>query len=145
MKKHLTVSLVLTLALLFGVSGPLKAQDTYDLSLQYQDVRIKEVLASFTSQTGVSFSHESSLVEKKVSSVQVELRDATLEQCVEAALGGTGLVWKISGKTVALQEKTTTPSSQPKQPRTAVYSGTVVDVIIKQQPHQTGHSSVHFL
>ena len=119
--KKLRLALALMLAFSFGLA----AQETYNLSMRYQNVQLKEVLNSFTAQTGVTFSYESSLPEKTVSSVQVDLKNASLQNCVESVFAGTGILWKISGKTVALQEDNAKPAASRQSER--VWSGIVVD------------------
>ena len=125
--KRITSLLILAIALAVTFPSALRAQGTYNLSLHYKDASLKTVLANFTEQTGVTFSYESTLVGKSIASVQVDLKNASLQQCMESAFAGTGINWKISGKTVALQLAEKEKAASPKQ-GPGIWKGVVVDV-----------------
>ena len=123
MKNHSRL-LIILLVLILPLS--LYAQDTYTLNLQMKDATVQDVIQSITQQTGITFSYEASLLEKRMPSVNVKLHDATIQKCMEEAFADSGLQWKISGKTVAIQEeKISTPPQQ--KIRTQTWTGIVVD------------------
>ena len=103
------------------------AQDRYNLRISYQEAPVKEVLNDFTAQTGVTFSSESSLLQKRLSRVNVNLSGATLDECVSAVLSGSGILWKISGKTVALQAEPEKNPEPQQQRNDGNWEGIIVD------------------
>ena len=103
----------------------LAAQDNYTINIKMKDPTVREVIKAFTEQTGVTFSYESSLLDKKMPSLQVQLKNAPLSKCIDYVFTGSGLKWKISGQTVALQEDS--PAQPQKKSDDKSWTGVVVD------------------
>ncbi len=115
--KRLTKLIPIIVVLLLGSGGVLMAQDSYNLNLNLKDATIKEIIDSFKQQTGVVFSSEASLLDKKIPAVKVSLSGASLDKCVEAVFAGTGVTYRVSDKMVAL-------SGSPKAPQAAQQAST---------------------
>ena len=115
--KRLTKLIPIIVVLLLGSGGVLMAQDSYNLNLNLKDATIKEIIDSFKQQTGVVFSSEASLLDKKIPAVKVALSGASLDKCVEAVFAGTGVTYRVSDKMVAL-------SGSPKAPQAAQQAST---------------------
>ncbi|MBQ7268775.1 MAG: hypothetical protein IJS62_02850 [Bacteroidales bacterium] len=94
--------ILIILSVLCALPLCVNAQDTFSLKLDYGEVSLSEVLASFTEQTGVTFSFEKSLGDMVLPGVHVRLDAASMETCVAAVLAGTGIDSQISGRMVAL-------------------------------------------
>ena len=123
MKKILT----LLLSWMLLGAGTLWAQGTYDVKLNYRNATLGEVLKSFTDQTGIVFSYESSLTDKTLPSVDVNLSGADLGKCLDAVLAGSGIKYRISGGMVALTQGNEPPAKPSPRSTPRTWAGLVVD------------------
>ena len=109
--KAVFLSLAVLSAYLSSASAAPIAQQEYSLNMSFTDAPLGQVLDEFTSQTGVSFSYETSMEHIRLASVNVNATDVSLEYLLEQVLEGTGITWKILDRVVALSA----PAEQPRQ------------------------------
>ena len=109
--KALFLSLAVLSAYLSPAAAAPIAQQEYSLNMSFTDAPLGRVLDEFTSQTGVSFSYETSMEHIRLASVNVNATDVSLEYLLEQVLEGTGITWKILDRVVALSA----PAEQPRQ------------------------------
>ena len=92
----------MTLMAALSFSIHLRAQETLNLKLDYSNARLSDVLNDFTRQTGITFSYEVTLGDMIVAQLEADLKNASLETCLEAVFGHMNLTYKVEGRVVAL-------------------------------------------
>ncbi len=128
LKKPLLKSIILLFGMMvFLPSYASVLSREYDVELSYRQTALKEVLDEFTVQTGVTFSYETSLGSKILSSVSLNAKDASLETLLNRLFSSTGISWQVSDKVVALyyEEPKPAPSASPAKKTTV--GGEVLD------------------
>ncbi len=119
-----------TAFLLLGVSAAAKdnslLQRTYSVNLSSPQATVKSFTRSFTEQTGVVFSYESSLADKQLGTVSLNEKNASLETILAKAFAGRGVDYNVVGSTVVLSE-TASPRAQSRPQGAVTVSGKVVD------------------
>ena len=94
----------MTLMAALSFSIHLRAQETLNLKLDYSNARLSDVLNDFTRQTGITFSYEVTLGDMIVARLEADLKNASLETCLEAVFGHMNLTYKVDGRVVALSQ-----------------------------------------
>lgn len=123
--KTITHKIVLILALALFSATAATAQDLFSLKLSGQNMTLREALSAITEQTGITFSYESSILGENLGDVNVDLKNATLEKCLETTFSKSSVRWLVSGSTVALQRAQ--DESGGRQPNKSTYAGVIVD------------------
>lgn len=116
--------------LLLGVGAAAKdntlLQRTYSVNMSSPQATVKSFTNSFTEQTGVVFSYESSLADKSLGAVSLNEKNAALETILAKAFAGKGVDYKVVGSTVVLSESASSVAQSRPQGGVTV-SGKVVD------------------
>ena len=81
--KAVFLSVAVSAACLLPVLAMPIAQQEYSLKMYFTDAPLGQVLDEFTSQTGVSFSYETSMEDIRLASVNVNATDVSLEYLLE--------------------------------------------------------------
>ena len=106
-----------------------------NLELVLQQTTVRAVIQSISEQTGYEFAYDEALLDKKISSVSVNMKDTHIEQVLEAIFKNTGISYQIVNNRVFLREDdgNVQEDMQPKIISTSVQqqqvsvSGVVVD------------------
>ena len=116
--------------LLLGVNAVAKdnalLQRTYSVNLSSPQATVKSFTSSFTEQTGVVFSYESSLAGKSLGAISLNEKNASLETILAKAFAGKGVDYNVVGSTVVLSESASQRSQSRPQGEVTVH-GKVVD------------------
>lgn len=101
-----SLSKALMLMLLLSVACPLSSQATHSshqkVTLSAKNVSLEEVLTMLKKQSGYTFFYDHALI-KNAKKVDVDIKNMSLEQALDACLADQSITYKIVGKTVVLK------------------------------------------
>ena len=98
---------------------------SYDISLSIKGATVKSFADAFTQKTGVLFSYESALSQKKMGDIKINVKGATLSAILDDVFGRqtSGFAYKLLSSTVVI----TYDQAKDKAASTVTVSGTVTD------------------
>lgn len=117
------ISLLLAKVFLMSVLLPpsegfsLEGQIRHDVNISLSDATVKKVTDAITDQTGIIFSYDFALGNRRMGKVEVNLKDSRTEDIMDAVFSDTGISFKIKDNMVALFQKDSRESAQTMSPQ----------------------------
>ena len=146
---------VATLALFLTAVPPTlaagNAQSLYvSLELALEQTTVGAIIQSISEQTGYEFAYDETLLNKKISKVSVNIKNASIEKILEAVFKNTGISYRVVNNRVFLKEdnrdgkESVRSTASIQQQKKVTVSGLVVDkddlpviganIIVKDNP-----------
>ena len=105
----LTCSLIV---LLFSVALPLAAQENRPLSLHFDEASMREVLDRIESQTGLSFSYSSRLIDED-EAVSIHLTNVDLEEALQVLFSDRRVTYEVVERQIVLKKARRSREEEP--------------------------------
>ena len=146
---------VATLALFLTAVPPTlaagNAQSLYvSLELALEQTTVGAIIQSISEQTGYEFAYDETLLNRKISKVSVNIKNASIEKILEAVFKNTGISYRVVNNRVFLKEdnrdgkESVRSTASIQQQKKVTVSGLVVDkddlpviganIIVKDNP-----------